>query len=62
MHHAWLAENLDGVRVRVRVLALETQKGRPAQALHDAKPNPMINGHQDWLYGLVAAASKEKHS
>lgn len=24
--------------------------------LNQAKPNPMINGHQDWLDGLVHAA------
>jgi hypothetical protein len=56
VHHAWLVEDLDGGRVRI--LTQETQKGKPAQALHDTKPNPMINGHQDWLDGLVAAARK----
>jgi hypothetical protein len=58
--HAWLVENLAGGRVRV--LTQESQKGKPAQDLHNAKPNPMINGHQDWLDGLVAAAQKEKQS
>jgi hypothetical protein len=54
VHHAWLVENLsDG---RVRILTQETQKGKPAEGLAKAKPNPMINGHQDWLDGLVAAA------
>ena len=24
------------------------------------KPNPMINGHQEWLDGLVEAARKAK--
>lgn len=52
--HAWLVEDLDGGRVRV--LTQEVQKGKPAQALHEARPNPMINGHQDWLDGLIAAA------
>lgn len=56
VHHAWLIEDLDGGRVRI--LTQETQKGKPALDLHNAKPNPMINGHQDWLDGLVAAASK----
>ncbi len=58
VHHAWLVEDLDGGRVRI--LTQETQKGKPAQALHRAKPNPMINGHQDWLDGLVAAAFKAR--
>ncbi len=56
VHHAWLIENLsDG---RVRILTQETQKGKPAEELAKAKPNPMINGHQDWLDGLVGAARK----
>lgn len=54
VHHAWLVEDLDGGRVRI--LTQETQTGQPAIALRDAKPNPMLNGHQDWLDGLVAAA------
>lgn len=54
VHHAWLLEDLDGGRVRI--LTQETQNGAPARALAAAKPNPMINGHQDWLDGLVAAA------
>lgn len=54
VHHAWLIEDLSGGRVRV--LTQETQQGKPAVQLAQAKPNPMINGHQDWLDGLVAAA------
>lgn len=54
VHHAWLVEDLEGGRVRI--LTQETQKGKPAAALRDARPNPMINGHQDWLDGLLAAA------
>ena len=54
VHHAWLVEDLSGGRVRI--LTQETQKGRPAADLAQAKPNPMINGHQDWLNGLVQAA------
>jgi|GEM_PF-5160747 len=38
----------------------ETQVGKPARALAAAKPNPMINGHQDWLDGMVAAARAAK--
>lgn len=56
IHHVWLVEDLDGGRVRI--LTQETQKGKPAEELAKAKPNPMINGHQDWLDGLVAAARK----
>lgn len=56
VHHAWLLEDLSGGRVRI--LTQETQVGRPAKELAVAKPNPMINGHQDWLDGLIAAARK----
>ncbi|QQX86611.1 SRPBCC domain-containing protein [Cupriavidus necator] len=54
VHHAWLIEDLSGGRVRI--LTQETQKGKPAEELAKTKPNPMINGHQDWLDGLIAAA------
>ncbi|MCB6182366.1 SRPBCC domain-containing protein [Leeia sp. TBRC 13508] len=54
VHHAWLIEELSGGRLRI--LTQETQLGKPALALAKAKPNPMINGHQDWLDGLVAEA------
>lgn len=60
VHHAWLVEDLEGGRVRI--LTQETQKGKPAADLRAAKPNPMINGHQDWLDGLVAAAHAAKTS
>ncbi|TFY85354.1 SRPBCC domain-containing protein [Pseudomonas nabeulensis] len=56
VHHAWLIEDLPGGRVRI--LTQETQKGKPAAELAVARPNPMINGHQDWLDGLVRAARK----
>jgi hypothetical protein len=42
-----------------RVLTQETHNGKPAQELARTKPNPMINGHQDWLDGLVAAACQK---
>jgi hypothetical protein len=58
VHHAWLIEDLSGGRVRI--LTQETQKGVPAQALASAEPNPMINGHDQWLKGMVAAAFKAK--
>jgi len=60
VHHAWLLEELSGGRLRI--LTQETQKGKPAAELAKAKPNPMINGHQDWLDGLVAAARKAKQA
>ncbi|MFF2324981.1 MULTISPECIES: SRPBCC domain-containing protein [unclassified Streptomyces] len=52
--HAWLVEDLPGGRVRI--LTQESQIGRPAADLAVQKPNPMLNGHQTWLDGLVAAA------
>ncbi|WEV50167.1 SRPBCC domain-containing protein (plasmid) [Acinetobacter sp. ESL0695] len=51
VHHAWLIENLSDNRVRI--LTQETQIGIPAKALALEKPNPMLNGHQDWLDGLA---------
>jgi hypothetical protein len=54
VHHAWLIEDLSGGRVRI--LTQETQNGAPARTLAATVPNPMINGHQEWLDGLVAAA------
>ncbi len=54
VHHAWLVEDLP--QGRVRILTQETQNGAPAKELASSRPNPMINGHQDWLDGLVAAA------
>lgn len=54
VYHAWLVEDLDGGRVRI--LTQESQIGKPAAQLAEAKPNKMLLGHQDWLDGLVAAA------
>lgn len=56
VHHAWLVEELEGNRVRI--LTQETQNGEPAKELAKAKPNPMINGHQEWLDGMVEAARR----
>lgn len=53
VHHAWLVEELEGGRVRI--LTQETQNGEPAKELAKVKPNPMINGHQEWLDGMVEA-------
>ncbi|MDD2135396.1 hypothetical protein NP537_14235 [Pseudomonas kurunegalensis] len=58
LQHAWLIEDLPGNRVRI--LTQETQKGKPAAELARTKPNPMINGHQDWIEGLAQAALKAK--
>jgi len=58
VHHAWLIEDLS--HGRVRILTQETQNGAPARDMARAKPNPMLNGHQDWLDGLVAAAREAK--
>lgn len=55
--HAWLIEDLSGGRVRI--LTQESQIGKPAKELAKQKPNPMINGHQDWLEGLVKAAKSK---
>ncbi|WP_437879436.1 SRPBCC domain-containing protein [Pseudomonas sp. LRF_L74] len=54
VHHAWLLEDLPGGRLRI--LTQETQKGRPAAELARTRPNPMLNGHQAWLDGLIDAA------
>jgi hypothetical protein len=58
VHHAWLLEELSGGRLRI--LTQETQKGRPALALAADPSHPMINGHQQWLDGLVAAARRAR--
>ena len=58
VYHAWLVEDLEGSRVRI--LTQESQIGKPAAQLRDAKPNKMLLGHQDWLDGLIAAARGEK--
>lgn len=54
VHHAWLVEILPDNRLRI--LTQETQNGAPARTLASTRPNPMLNGHQDWLDGLLRAA------
>lgn len=54
VHHAWLIENLSGGRVRI--LTQEAQQGAPARDLAGARPNPMLNKHQEWIEGLAKAA------
>ncbi|KAI8990254.1 hypothetical protein BDB01DRAFT_833273 [Pilobolus umbonatus] len=56
--HAWLIEDVSDERVRI--LTQESQIGRPAKDLADQRPNPMLNGHQDWLVGLRDIALKNK--
>ncbi|GEO69210.1 hypothetical protein [Levilactobacillus acidifarinae] len=56
VYHAFLLERLsDG---RIRLLTQESQVGQPAAELAQQTPNPMLNGHQKWLDGLVVAAKK----
>ena len=58
--HAWLIEDLPGGRVRI--LTQESQIGKPAKDMAVAKPNPMLNAHQDWLDGLANTALLRKNS
>lgn len=58
VYHAWLVEDLEGGRVRI--LTQESQIGKPAAQLAEAKPNKMLLGHQDWLDGLVRMAREGK--
>ncbi|MQS75389.1 SRPBCC domain-containing protein [Companilactobacillus halodurans] len=56
VYHAFLIEKLaDG---RIRLLTQESQIGEPAKDLAKQSPNPMLNGHQNWLDGLVKASRK----
>ncbi|WP_042196141.1 polyketide cyclase [Paenibacillus camerounensis] len=58
VHHAWLLEDLPGGRVRI--LTQETQNGKDAREMAKEKPNPMINGHQEWIEGLANAAKNAR--
>lgn len=54
VYHAFVIERLaDG---RIRLLTQESQVGKPAVELAAQTPNPMLNGHQAWLDGLVKAS------
>lgn len=54
VYHAFVIEKLaDG---RIRLLTQESQIGKPAAELATQSPNPMLNGHQAWLDGLVKAS------
>ncbi|EAL67710.1 hypothetical protein DDB_G0279543 [Dictyostelium discoideum AX4] len=55
---AWLIEDLPGGRVRI--LTQESQNGKPARKLASTVPNPMINGHQEWITGLINSCKKNK--
>ena len=56
VYHAFLIEKLaDG---RIRLLTQESQIGQAAIDLANEQPNPMLNGHQAWLDGLVRASRK----
>lgn len=57
VYHAFLIQNLPGNRVRL--LTQESQIGQGAAELAKQSPNPMLNGHQKWLDGLVYAAQNE---
>ncbi|KAI9147428.1 hypothetical protein HJFPF1_12448 [Paramyrothecium foliicola] len=54
VYHAWLIETSEWGAVRI--LTQESQIGKPAAGLAEQKPNPMLNGHQNWLDGLVSTA------
>jgi FKBP-type peptidyl-prolyl cis-trans isomerase 2 len=53
--HAWLVHDLEGQRVRI--LTQESQIGDVFEEMEAKKPNLMLLGHQDWLDGLITAAS-----
>ncbi len=54
VYHAFLIEKLSDDRVRL--LTQESQIGQPAADMANETPNPMLNGHQAWLDGLVKAS------
>lgn len=54
----WMLEDLPANRVRI--LTQEAQNGTPAKGLAITRPNPMLNGHQEWLDGLIDAARKSR--
>lgn len=58
VYHAWLFENYG--ENAVRILTQETQKGKPAIAMANELPNPMLNAHQSWLDGISRFLSEIK--
>ncbi|KAL1898531.1 hypothetical protein Sste5346_003435 [Sporothrix stenoceras] len=62
VYHAWVVENTpwssEG-KPFARILTQESQIGKPAAQLAEAQPNPMLNGHQSWLDGLVKYAKSK---
>ncbi|HFC8830654.1 TPA: hypothetical protein ACFU2R_001964 [Neisseria subflava] len=42
----------------MHVLTEESQIGKLAKGLAETVPNPMVNGYQAWLDGLIKAAKK----
>lgn len=56
VYHAWLIEKLD--QNRVRILTQESQIGQPAKEMAEDPTHPMINGHQEWIKGLIKAAQE----
>ncbi|KAF5967130.1 hypothetical protein FBULB1_11335 [Fusarium bulbicola] len=58
VYHAWIVEDLDyGV---VRILTQESQIGQPGVKLAATKPNPVLNGHQEWLDSLVSFTKQKQ--
>ena len=55
IYHAWVVEDLE--EQRVRILTQESQIGQIFKDWEEQKPNKMLLGHQDWLDGLITAAS-----
>ncbi|MBB4166903.1 MULTISPECIES: hypothetical protein [unclassified Rhizobium] len=47
----WRFKHCEPVAVR--------HQAEPAEDLAKTKPNPMINGHQDWLDGPAGAARRK---
>jgi hypothetical protein len=56
--HAWLLEDLPGLRICI--VTKESQIGEPAKQMAAIKPNPILNAHQDWLEGLAKIATERK--
>lgn len=57
-HCAWLIEDLP--QDRVRVVWQESLLGPIAKELADARPNPVIAAHQEWVDGVVRSAMRAR--